>query len=554
MKRQAYTIASIVIIASLWAACSAQRRGSTLDNASTGSTQITSATLAAPIRFLASDLLEGRGPGTRGDLLARLYIATQMQALGLEPGGVDGSWEQPVPLLGVTGQLGPLGAAGTKSSLALTPSDDFVSFRFVSASETVSLGGEELVFAGYGIQAPEYQWDDYKDTDVRGKVVLLLYNDPDWDPALFAGKRRVYYGTPQYKIEAAARRGAKGIVLIHTRESAGWPWQVAQTSSAGEQSRLIENTRPQTDVCLMVTEDSARRLAALGGHDLSQLVAAAHSRDFAPVRLNVTLRLRIENQLRRYESANVVGILRGRDPQLRDESVVFTAHHDHLGLKPRPDGTLDIYNGAVDNAAGVAQLLAIARAFTALRERPRRSIVFVTVTAEEQGLLGSEYFAVHPTLPSGHLVAEVNFDGGNVFGRTRDVSFVGGRKSSLYDLAAELAQRQGRSVVDELFPEDGAFYRSDQFSFARVGVPVLWARSGTDVIGRPPGWGKEQRLEFIAKRYHQPSDDFDPKWDLGGMVDDAQLAFAVGLDVDNADQPPAWLPGDEFAAARRPKP
>jgi Zn-dependent M28 family amino/carboxypeptidase len=513
-------------------------------------TAIDAATLAAPIRFLADDALEGRGPGTRGDALARLYLATSLELLGLEP-AFGGGFEQPVELLGVTTRVPRTWTfvSGGKRA-ALESGRDFVASSGV-ASPRAAIDDAELVFAGYGIEAPELAWDDFKGADLRGKVLLLLNDDPDWDPALFGGKQRLYYGRWTYKLESAASRGAVGAIVLHTTPSAGYPWQTVQASFNGESSRLASDPRGRgLEIEAWIAEDAARCLAALAGHELDELIAAARSRDFRPVALGITTSLALDNEVRRYGSANVGAVLRGRDPSLRDDVVVYTAHHDHLGIKEDESGEPAIYNGALDNAAGVAQLLAIARAFVALPEQPRRSVLFLAVAAEEQGLLGSEHFVAHPPVPVERLVANLNIDGGNVFGQTSDLGVVGLGKSDLDDPLAAAAAAQGRTLAGDPFPDRGMFYRSDQFNFARAGVPALFPQPGVKYIGRPPEWGRERAEAWIERHYHQPSDDYDPAWELSGMVDDARLLFRAGLLVADADRAPSWRPDDEFARLR----
>ena len=515
------------------------------------SAAITTESLAAPIRFLADDRLEGRGPGSRGDALARLYLASTFEMLGLEPPFAGGSFEQPVALIGVSTRAPATWRfrSGARS-LELANGTEFVASSGVAAPRA-SIDDAEIVFAGYGIQAPEYGWDDFEGADLRGKVLLLLNDDPDWDPALFAGKRRLYYGRWTYKFESAARQGAVGAIILHTPRSAGYPWQTVQASWSGENSRLADSPEGRGLVVeAWATEDAARRLVALAGRDLDELVAAARTRAFVPVPLGVTTSLALRSEIRSYASANVGGLLRGRDPQLAQDVVVYTAHHDHFGVKQNAAGVVEVYNGALDNAAGVAQLLAVARAFTALPETPRRSVLFLAVAAEEQGLLGSEHFVEHPPWPVERLAANLNVDGGNVFGRTSDVGVIGLGKSSLDAHLAAAAAAQGRTLADDPFPDRGMFYRSDQFSFARAGVPALFPRPGVEFVGRPPGWGREQVEAWVERHYHQPSDDYDPTWDFTGMVDDARLLFRTGLSVANGDAAPAWLPGDEFAPAR----
>jgi Zn-dependent M28 family amino/carboxypeptidase len=508
--------------------------------------------LEAPIRYLADDLLEGRGPASRGDELARLYLQTSLESLGYEPGGPGGAWQQPFDMVGIAATMPDtwdFKAGG--ETVALKRSDDYIAASGVESEQAV-LDNAPLVFVGYGIQAPEYQWDDFKGMDLKGKVVVMLNNDPDWDPKLFEGKRRLYYGRWTYKYESAARQGAAAAIIIHTIPSAGYPWQVVQTSWSGEKFDLPALPgQPQIQVKGWTTEDAMRRLMKAGGQDLDKLVAQARSRDFKPVPLGITTSLTLHNKVERVKTANVAGLLRGSDPKLRDEVVIFTAHHDHLGVG-KPDASGDkIYNGAIDNAAGDAQVLAIARAFAALPERPRRSVLILFVAAEEQGLLGSQYYAEHPTFPPGKIAVNVNYDGGNVLGKTRDVTYIGLGKSSLDRIVKAVAARQGRTVQGDQFPDRGFFYRSDQFNFAKIGVPALYINPGIDSREHGKKWGEEQDADYEAHRYHQPSDQFDPKWNYDGMVEDAQLGFYAGLTIAQNPTLPTWNRGDEFEATRK---
>jgi Zn-dependent M28 family amino/carboxypeptidase len=508
--------------------------------------------MRADIRFLSSDLLEGRGPATRGDRLAREYLASRLEAIGLEPGVPGGAWEQRLDLVGVTTACPEVlrvssGTAGTD----LRFHEDYVAYSGTQAS-VAQVDDAEIVFVGYGIVAPEHGWDDYKGTDLRGRVLLVMNDDPAGDPQAFAGKRRLYYGRWDYKYDMAARLGAAGAIIIHTDASAGYGWRVVQSSWTGEQLSLpAVPGEPALPVKAWATESASRRIARLGGHDLDALRAAAEKRDFHPVPLGVRLRLTLRNEVSRRPSANVIGRLPGRDPVLSGEAVIYSAHHDHLGTKPGPAGAPVVYNGALDNASGLATLLAIAEAFVALPERPRRSILFAAVAAEEQGLLGSAHLARHPPVPAGRLAANVNIDGMNIWGRTRDVPVIGLGKSSLDDWVRALAEAQGRTVVPEAFPDKGAYYRSDHLSFARAGVPAVTLDAGTEVRGKPPGWGRERQREWEAAHYHQPTDDLTAGWDLSGAVEDAQLLFLLGKKVADAPLAPEWRPGDEFEAARR---
>jgi len=514
-------------------------------------TYITPAALEAPIRFLASDALEGRGPATRGDQLARLYLATQLEEMGYQPGAPGGQWQQPFDIVGIKAEMprswsfqAPHGRVDLKWR------DDYIAVSGVQ-SEKGAIDDAELVFVGYGIQAPEYRWNDYKGMSLKGKVLVMLNNDPDWDPNLFAGKRRLYYGRWTYKYESAARQGAAGAIIIHTTPSAGYPWQVVQSSWGGEQFELPAESEPRVQLKAWMTEEATRQLVAAAGQDLDKLVASARSRSFKPVPLGIRTSIAFSNRLSRVQTANVAGLLRGGDPKLTDEVVVFSAHHDHFGVG-EPDSTGDrIYHGAVDNAAGCAQVLAIARALASLPERPRRSILVLLVAAEERGLLGSMYFAHHPTFAAGKIAADINYDGGNIFGRTHDVTLISAGKSSIDKIAEPVAQHQGRVIKPDQFPDRGYYYRSDQFSFAKIGVPGLFFGNGTDYVGRPAGWGKQKIEDWELKQYHQPSDKLDGSWNFDGMIEDAELGLFSGWLIAQSDTMPTWDPGDEFEAARK---
>jgi Zn-dependent M28 family amino/carboxypeptidase len=523
----------------------------TVPAAPVSSPLITAERLRGHIRFLSSDLLEGRGPASRGDALAEQYIAAQMEALGLEPAAPDGTYFQPFDIVGVTSQNPPvLSAVRAGRTVDLRFHEDYIAVSGVQEPEA-AVDNAEVVFAGYGIVAPEYQWNDYK-TDVRGKVVLVMNNDPEDDPSLFAGKTRLYYGRWDYKYESAATAGAAAVFIIHTVPSAGYPWQVVQSSWTGEQFQLPDPGTPHTRIQGWVTEDAARKLVELGGQDLDRLRALAQSRSFTPVSLGVHLSARLVNTVTSKKTANVLGRLPGADPQRRKEAVVYTAHHDHLGVKAdAKPGEDAIYNGAYDNASGVAALLTIAEAMSSLSPRPGRSVLFAAVAAEEQGLLGSEFLAAHPPLPVGRLAADINIDGVNILGRARDIEMIGFGKSTIDDVVQELVKSQGRVLLPDQMPDRGFFYRSDQFNFAKVGVPAAYLHGGTDVIGKPPGWGKKRHEEFYDKDYHQPSDELRPDWDFVGAVDDVQLLYQLGAALANAPEMPRWRPGDEFEAARK---
>jgi Zn-dependent M28 family amino/carboxypeptidase len=507
-------------------------------------------TLEGPIRFLADDLLEGRAPSHRGDVLARSYVASVMELLGLRPAAAGGGWEQRFEIVGITTHLPETWAFRARGNeVALRFWDEFIAASGLQVPE-VSIPETELVFVGYGIQAPEYGWDDFKGADLKGKILVVMNNDPDWDPALFAGKRRLYYGRWSYKYESAARAGAAGAIIIHTTPSAGYGWKVVQNSWTGEQFELPDAGEARVKVRAWATEEATRKLLALAGFDLDKLAAQARTREFKPVPLGIRTSLGLTNTITHGETANVLGMLPGSEPALKDQAVIFSAHHDHLGIG-KPDAKGDtIYNGAVDNATGVAQVLAIAKAFMALPQRPRRTIVFAIVSCEESGLLGSAYYVARPTFPVEKIAADINFDAGNIFGRTRDVALVGKGKSTLDQVAEAVAALQGRVVTEETFADRGMYYRSDHFSFARVGVPGLYFKGGLDYVGREPGWGKKVTEEWGNAHYHQPSDEYDASWNFDGMIEDAQLGFLAGLAVAQADAMPTWLPEDEFAKLR----
>jgi Zn-dependent M28 family amino/carboxypeptidase len=512
---------------------------------------IDASSLRGHVRFLSHDLLEGRGPGTRGDALAQAYIASQFEVLGLEPVGEGGSWLQPFELVGINGHPDTLTFSTASGRIELQFHEDFIAVSGVQEPEA-RLDDSELVFVGYGIVAPEYAWDDFKGMDLRGKTLLILNSDPSSDPDLFAGRSRLWYGRWDYKYEQAARTGAAGAIILHTTPSAGYPWQVVQTSWTGEQFELPAASNSPLQVKAWTTEEATRRILRLAGQDLEALVAAAQKRDFQPVPLGVKVSTKFSNQVRRRATANVLGLLPGSDPKLAHEVVLYTAHHDHLGMKENPKPGEDaIYNGAVDNAAGVSAMLTVARAFRALPKPPRRSVLFAAVAAEEQGLLGSSYLASHLPVPPGRIAANLNIDGTNILGRTRDVTVIGLGKSSLDGVIAGLARAQGRTVKADQLSDRGFFYRSDQFSFAKLGIPAAYFGSGMDFIGQPEGWGKQQRELWEAKHYHQPSDELRPEWDLSGAVEDMRLSFLLGAHVARAQELPRWNKGDEFEAPRR---
>ena len=514
----------------------------------------------AHIKFLADDALEGRGTGARGGEIAAKYIAAQLEALGLKGAGAQGSYFQPVSLVGVKADPQTvLTISGNNKSETFKFADEFVAFTGAQKEE-VDLDAD-LVFVGYGINAPEQRWNDYKGApeDYRGKILVMLVNDPPATPAepnLFGGRALTYYGRWTYTYEEAARRGAAGVILLHTDESAGYPWSVVRTSNGSwryDIARDAGDATPYLNMRAWMTDQAARRMMALAGQDLDALRKAAASRDFQPVKLNLRGAIKIKSEVKRVKAPNVVAILPGRDPQLKDEYVVFSAHWDHLGIgEPNKKGD-NIYNGAVDNASGVAAVLGIADGLVRLPEnqKPRRSILFLMPTAEEQGLLGAEWYARHPLVPLAKTVADVNLDSMNILGLTHDFTPLGAERSTLKEVVEAVARERKMIVTPDARPEQGSFYRSDHFPFAKVGVPSINLEAGEDFIGRPKGWGEEQFKAYNTANYHQPSDEYSDSWNFEGMLQEAEVAMAIGLRVANANEMPRFNPNDEFAKAQQ---
>src|ERR1700682_5084011 len=501
--------------------------------------------LLAHIKVLASDEFEGRAPGTKGDELSVKYISDQFKAIGLNPGNPDGSYTQEVPLTGIKSVPKMSFTLGSNTTEVKHP-DHYVASSAALQNE-IKIDNSDVVFVGYGIVAPEYGWDDYKDVDVRGKVVVLMNFNPP-----FKGEGvRLWYGRWDYKYLTAAAHGAAGALIIHTTASAGYPWQVVATSNPGTRQTLPpEATDKFMQFQGWISEPAAMKLAQLGGQDLDKLRAAALSKDFKPQPVGSTLSLEMPVHKRVFQSANVIGILPGTDPKLNAEAVLYTAHHDHLGaVTPVPPATDGIFNGALDNASGCATVLTIERAATAAP--PRRSVIFAFVTAEEQGLLGSEYLAKHPPIPAGRIAVDINLDSVNRLGKTTDLGDVGLGKSTADDYVRKAAAEQGRARRGGSTPAPRVFVRSGEFSRARVGVRAIYVKGGPDYVGRPKGWGEEQMLDYQNPHYPQPSDEYHGDWDLSGAVQDAQLQLRVGLRIANAPSMPRWLPGDEFEAARK---
>jgi Zn-dependent M28 family amino/carboxypeptidase len=519
--------------------------------------QITSARLLEQMRVLASDRFAGRGPGTRGEDSTVAYLSGQFRRMGLRPGNPDGTFVQEVPLVGTTSRVtASVTVRGERRELR-TP-DDIAAWS-VRPDSVVRVDASELVFVGYGVVAPEHGWDDYKGVDLRGKTVVMLVGDPPvphprvprrLDPRIFRGEAMTYYGRWTYKFEMAAERGAAACIIVHQTGPAGYPWSVVAQNTGRERTEILGAGPRHIPVEGWVQLEVARRLFADGGHDFDALQRAAATRAFRPVPLGATASFTVRNTVRQVRSRNVVARLEGSDPALRGETVLFTAHWDGFGVG-RAIGGDSIYNGALDNAGGLAWMLESARAFRALPRAPRRSIVFLAVTAEEQGLLGARWYAAHPLYPLARTVANVNMDIPNPWGRTRSIVSVGFGQTTLEDILVREAARQGRTVRPDPEPEKGYFYRSDHFELARNGVPALtFLFPGADYVGKPADYGQRVRANYVANDYHKPTDEVKADWDLAGMVDDTRLLFRVSLQVANGDRWPEWNPGTEFRARR----
>ncbi len=523
--------------------------------------RITAAEISGHTRFLGDDLLEGRFPGARGDRLAVKYLAAQLEAMGYRPGatGADGkpSWLQPVPMVKYTATVpGEMVFQRGAAKLALPTgpgSKGELALRSIGDTDHVVARDAELVFVGYGIVAPERGWDDYRGVDVKGKIVVVLNFNPPW-----AGEGvRLWYGRWAYKYLEAARHGAVGALVIHTTESAGYPWQVVSTSNRDVAFGLPpeDDTDPRLPFQGWISSPAAIRLFELAGRQLSVEEGAARARGGlggVSFPLGVTASLDMPVRRERLESANVIGMVKGTDPRLAEEAVLYTAHHDHLGLRTPPvAGERNVYSGALDNASGCASVLAIARALAV--SPPRRSVVVAFTAGEEQGLLGAHWYATHPTVKPGRIAVDINVDGVNIHGRTTDVGFLGLGRSSVDAVVKAAAAAQGRTVHGDPFPDRGLFYRSDDFELARVGVPGARLGGGPHFVGRPESWGKERLEEYERHHYHQTSDVYPESpetWDLSGAVEDAQLQLVIGLRLGNAASLPVWNKGDEFERAR----
>jgi len=511
---------------------------------------IDSERIRAHVKFLADDLLEGRGTGQRGGDIAAAYIATQFALYGLKPAGDAGGFLQQVPLVGVSTQ--------PETSFTIVPEHGEpmtlrLSEDYVATDERQQPSSDidaPIVFVGYGVEAPEFNWDDYKGMDLHGKALLMLVNEPPSDdPGFFGGKALTYYGRWTYKYEQALRRGAVAAILVHKTDMASYGWEVVRNSWSGENSYL-KAEGPKLKAAGWVSFGTARKIAEVSGQDLDQWLVRANSRDFRPVLLPLTLKAHMVSKVRSFASSNVVAMLPGSDPRLKSEAVIYTAHYDHLGIRPDAPGD-NIYNGAMDNGTGCGILLELARAYAAATLRPKRSILFAAVTAEEQGLRGSEYFGQHPPIPAAKIALDLNYDNLLALGTAEEVEVPGAERTSLYPIVEATARQFELQIRPDPHPESGHYYRSDHFSLARVGVPSFSIKEGEKFKGHAADWGARQNLEYEQKRYHQPSDEYRPEMDFSGDAVMARFGFVLGWKTASLAEKPEWRAGDEFEAARK---
>jgi Zn-dependent M28 family amino/carboxypeptidase len=528
------------------------------DKLKPGLDAITPDGMLAHIKALSSDEFEGRSPGTNGEELSIKYISDQFKTIGLKPGNPDGSYTQEVPLAGIKSDPHVTFTVGGKPPMELKYPDDFVASSARLQPE-IKIDNSDLVFVGYGIVAPEYGWDDYKDVDVKGKTILMLINDPaipdprdpsKLDEKMFKGRAMTYYGRWTYKYEIAAQRGAAAAIIIHETEPAAYPYAVVKSSWAKENFELDapDKNKDAVQARSWITLDVAKELLADCGQDFDALKKSAITKEFRPVTLNAKAKIDIKQQLRSFKSHNVIGKLEGSDPKLKDEYIIYTAHWDHLGKHPELQGD-QIFNGAVDNASGDAAVMQLAAAFTKVNPLPRRSVLFMCTTAEEAGLLGAKFYAQHPLYSLKKTLADINIDSMNVWGKALDVEDTSFGFSTLDDMLAAAAKRQVRTAIPNSRPEKGSIYRADNFEFSKVGLPSLYIGKGEHLISRPPD-APLRSDEFDLKDYHQVTDQVNADWDLTGAVQDVDLLFEVGYQVANADKFPEWKPGIEFKPKR----
>jgi Zn-dependent M28 family amino/carboxypeptidase len=500
------------------------------------------------VRFLANDLLEGRGTGTRGGDIAANYIAAQFALYGLKPAGDNGSYLQKVDFVGektlpgTTASLQPAHGAAMDLKFA----DDYIAGNQTQA-ESVDIDAP-IVFVGYGIEAPEYKWDDFKGVDVRGKVVLVIVNEPpSKDPKFFNGEALTYYGRWTYKFEQAARKGAVGALIIHRTDLASYGWDVVRNSWSAEQVSLGNDKDPKLQAAAWIQLEIARKLMTAANLDLDQMLAAAGTRRFQAKELPLRFKAHIESKVRKFESYNVLGLLPGT--RTGGQAVVYSAHYDHLGIDPALGGD-NIFNGAVDNGTGCGILLEMARAFSSSNARPPSAVLFAAVTAEEKGLLGSNYLGKHLPIPAAQIALDLNYDAILPTGMPESVNVTGAERTTFYPTVEKTAAAFGFEIQADAEPGAGHYYRSDHFSMARAGVPAFSINTGVKFAGHPPEWGKAQHEEYTAQHYHRPSDEFSPTMDFSSDAAVAKFGFALGWQAMLAKSTVNWLPGDEFEATR----
>src|SRR4051812_48356047 len=519
---------------------------------------ITADELMKHIKVLASDEFEGRAPGSKGEELSVKYITEQFKALGLKAGNPNGSYTQDVPLAGIKSAPTASLIANGKEPMELKFPDDYVASSARLQPE-INVQNSDIVFVGYGIVAPEYGWDDYKGVDVRGKTILMLINDPPIpdpaDPAklddkMFKGKAMTYYGRWVYKYEIAAKKGAAAAIIIHETEPAAYPYSVVRTSWSKENFELDEPDKNMgaVQVRSWITLDVAKQLLSAAGQDFDTLKKSALNKSFKPVPLKAQATIVVKQKVRSFKSHNVIGKLEGSDPKLKDEYLIYSAHWDHLGRHPELQGD-QIFNGADDNASGVASVIELATAFTKVNPPPKRSVLFMATTAEEAGLLGAKFYAEHPLYPLQKTLADINLDSMNVWGKARDIEDLSLGFSTIDDLLAAAAKQQGRTAIADSRPDKGKIYRADNFEFSKVGLPSLYIGKGEHLLSRSET-APLRSDEYDSTDYHQVTDDVRPDWDLSGCVQDVQLLFEVGYEVANGDKFPEWKPRSEFKAKR----
>jgi Zn-dependent M28 family amino/carboxypeptidase len=544
------------VLALAWTGAQVAAQGTT---PAAGPPAFTAQAVMDHVKVLASDAFEGRAPGTKGEDLTVAYITDQFRKVGLKPGNPDGTYIQKVPMVGITADPATtLVFRKGDATQTLKFKDDVVAWT-KRVQKTVSLTASDVVFVGYGIQAPEYQWDDYKGVDLAGKTMVVLINDPPvpdpsdpgrLDPQTFGGRAMTYYGRWTYKYEMGAERTAAAVLIVHETGPAAYPFSVVQ-SKVTEQFDLVaaDNNMSRSAVEGWITLDQAKKLFALAGQDFDALKERAATRAFTPVPMGVTASMTLNSTIRMVDSRNVLGKIQGSDPALKDEYVIFTSHWDHYGIGPEINGDR-IYNGALDNATGIGGMIELGRTFATLPVAPKRSLLFLAVTAEEQGLLGSDYYARNPIYPLNKTLAVVNMDALNIYGRTKDLTVVGLGASDLDDYARDAATAQGRVLRADPKPENGGYFRSDHFPFAKQGVPAISAGGGDDYIGRPAGWGQKVQDAYTAQHYHKPSDEIRPDWDLSGALEDLQIYYAIAARAADTTRWPDWKPGSEFKTRR----